>query len=208
MDCYMKLIREVLDHLHSTYEDYRKEIDEKLRFFANLAPGCAAKFNTDDSVHLSRIIPGIVSANLLFTEVQLMKDEIDKCSDVAELVQLLKRDGHAYYNLSLAYTFLLTLPLTVATNERSFSKMKIVKNSLRSSLVGDQFENVVLCAIESDLLNNIDLGSLANDWTKVKNGEFRSNQSIDHLCIPLSICFMLYRRSMNSSELTLFHERK
>ena len=49
-----------------------------------------------------------------------------------------------------------------------FSKMKIVKNSLRSSLAGDQFENVLLCAIESDLLNNIDLGSLANDWAKVK----------------------------------------
>ena len=39
-----------------------------------------------------------------------------------------------YPNVSIAYRILLTTPMTVASAERSFSKLKLLKNYLRSSM--------------------------------------------------------------------------
>jgi len=37
-----------------------------------------------------------------------------------------------YPNISIAYRILFTMPVTVASAERTFSKLKLVKNYLRS----------------------------------------------------------------------------
>ncbi len=67
------------------------------------------------------------------------------------------------------HKFLLTLPVTIATNERSFSKLKLLKNTLRSTLNNDKMEWLILCSIEKDLLQNIDLSTFAEDWSRLKN---------------------------------------
>jgi hypothetical protein len=41
----------------------------------------------------------------------------------------------SYLNLSVKIRIILTLPVTTASNERSFSKLKLIKNYLRSSMV-------------------------------------------------------------------------
>ena len=39
-----------------------------------------------------------------------------------------------YPNVSVAYRILLTVPVTVALAKRSFSKLKLLKNYLRSTM--------------------------------------------------------------------------
>ena len=67
-----------------------------------------------------------------------------------------------YPNVSVAYRILLTIPVTVASAERSFSKLKLLKNCLRSTMLQDRLNSLATCCIEKDILENIDLEIVLN----------------------------------------------
>ena len=50
----------------------------------------------------------------------------------------------------------LTLPCTVVSCERTFSKLRFIKNRLRSLLSQHHFEAVMICSAEVDLLKAVD----------------------------------------------------
>ena len=56
-----------------------------------------------------------------------------------------------------AYNLLQTAPVTVASNERSFSKLNLVKTKLRSTMMQDRLESLKLVSCERDLSVNIDI---------------------------------------------------
>lgn len=64
---------------------------------------------------------------------------------------------------------MLTLPIIVASNERSFSKLKLIKNYLRSTMSNDRLFYLIISSVECDLLDAIDIQKLVNDWTKMKD---------------------------------------
>ena len=76
---------------------------------------------------ITKIVPGISSANLLYSEFQLIKDDIDNSTELSELVNKPKLIDNGYPNATRIYRFLLTLTITVASNERSFSQLKLLK---------------------------------------------------------------------------------
>ena len=49
----------------------------------------------------------------------------------------------------------LTLPLTVASAERSFSKLKIIKNRLRSTMGDARLSSLGLMSLEKDIMDNL-----------------------------------------------------
>jgi hAT family C-terminal dimerisation region len=56
----------------------------------------------------------------------------------------------------------MTIPVTTASVERGFSKLTYVKNKLRSTMLQDRLEALMLAAVEKDLilqLSNDDLVS-------------------------------------------------
>lgn len=61
----------------------------------------------------------------------------------------------AYSNLYLAYKFVLTLPFTQVSCERSFSKLKYILNRLRNSLNQEHLEAFMIMSCEKDLLTKI-----------------------------------------------------
>ncbi len=64
----------------------------------------------------------------------------------------------------LRKTIYKTNPITIASNERSFSKMKLIKNYLRTTLTNDNLEYLLLCSVERDLLDKLHLPELAEQW--------------------------------------------
>uniref|UniRef100_A0A8I6X5E4 HAT C-terminal dimerisation domain-containing protein n=1 Tax=Hordeum vulgare subsp. vulgare TaxID=112509 RepID=A0A8I6X5E4_HORVV len=74
-----------------------------------------------------------------------------------------------YPNVSVVYRILLTVPVTVASAERSFSKLKLLKNCLRSTMLQDRLNGLAMCCIEKDVLDKIDLDTLINDFAS-RNG--------------------------------------
>ncbi|XP_047129353.1 uncharacterized protein LOC124809340 [Hydra vulgaris] len=73
-----------------------------------------------------------------------------------------------YPNTVVALRILLTLPVSVASGERSFSKLKLIKNYLRSSIGQIKLKNLALISIESAMASTLDYTSVINEFAKVK----------------------------------------
>jgi hypothetical protein len=55
-----------------------------------------------------------------------------------------------------AYVIFLTLPVSVASNERSFSKLKLLKTFLRATMSHDRLSDLAILSIERDRFREID----------------------------------------------------
>ena len=64
---------------------------------------------------------------------------------------------HLFPLTNRIYRLALTAPVTVATNERTFSKLKIVKTALRNSTSDNRLFNLILLSCEKDITDTIDL---------------------------------------------------
>jgi hypothetical protein len=73
--------------------------------------------------------------------------------------------GMNYFpNTIIAYRILLTIPVTVASAERSFSKLKLLKSYLRSTMLQERLNGLAMIAIENDLLENIQYEELVDEF--------------------------------------------
>lgn len=72
----------------------------------------------------------------------------------------------AFSNLFLAYEYLLTLSFSQVSCERAFSKLKIVKTRLRSSLGNDKLETFMLMNCEKDVIESITLDEVITYMAK------------------------------------------
>ena len=62
----------------------------------------------------------------------------------------------------------LTEPATVASAERSFSKLKLITNYLRSTMSQDHQNNLVRLSIESGIAKQIDFGTVIRSFANKK----------------------------------------
>ena len=88
---------------------------------------------------------------------------------------------NAIYNLQLQSIFgeicialriFCTLPVSVAGGERAFSKMKLVKNYLRSTMSLDRLSTLALLSIESQLARALDFKDLIRDFANKKTRQW------------------------------------
>lgn len=76
----------------------------------------------------------------------------------------------SYNGLYRCIRMVLTLPCTVVSCERVFSKMRYVKNRLRSLLGQDLLEALLLCNVEVDILKAIDYESVFHKLSTISTG--------------------------------------
>ena len=60
------------------------------------------------------------------------------------------------------FQLILVLPATNAISERSFSKLKTLKSSLRSTMGDNRLTNLMMCYIHSDITLSLNLTEIAN----------------------------------------------
>ena len=59
---------------------------------------------------------------------------------------------------------MLTIPVTVASVERSFIKLKLLKSYLRSAMTQERLNDLAMIALESDMLEKIDYERIIEDF--------------------------------------------
>ena len=81
----------------------------------------------------------------------------------SDILNFLKE--HDFFpNAMIAYRVLLTIPVTVALAEKSFSKLKLLKSYLRSTMSQERLNGLALIAIENGLLESVDYEALINNF--------------------------------------------
>ncbi|KAI4981971.1 hypothetical protein ZWY2020_022463 [Hordeum vulgare] len=73
------------------------------------------------------------------------------------------RAAECYPNVSIAYRILLTVHI-LCIGERSFSKLKLLKNYLRSTMSQERLNGLAMCCIERNMLDSIDLDIVIDDF--------------------------------------------
>ena len=83
---------------------------------------------------------------------------IEKCDEVKHIVPL----ANSICRLAL------TAPVSVATNERTFSKLKLIKNYFRSTMTDNRLDFLMLLSIEKYILDTVDVSKIATQWLNIK----------------------------------------
>jgi hypothetical protein len=70
--------------------------------------------------------------------------------------------------ISIAYWILFNVPVIVASAERTFSKLKLLKNYLRSKTSQKRLNDLAILFIKKILLDAIDINTIVTDFASKK----------------------------------------
>ncbi|CAN0925948.1 Zinc finger MYM-type protein 1 [Linum grandiflorum] len=105
-----------------------------------------------------------IDGNDLYLELKLLQDLLPKeCVLPFEVLNFLNRVD-CFPNTSIVYRILLTIPVTVATAERSFSKLKLLKSYLRSTMTQERLNGLAMLAIEEKFLEDGEMEELIDNF--------------------------------------------
>ena len=121
---------------------------------------CCTKFSETFSLDGS----SDVEINDLISELTVMQSTLpDRSMSAMEIFEFVQ-EADCYPNISIAYRILFTVPMTVASAERSFSKLKLLKNYLRSIMSQERLNGLATLCIEKKLLDQININAIIDDF--------------------------------------------
>ncbi len=145
---------------------------EKIKPFSILKPPWS-DLNEELAEKLSELLSGAVGATSLLAELCVLREECNgskaaKDMSIKEVVIYLQGKKAIYPASNAAFTYLLTAPVTFASNERSFSKLKLVKTKIRSTMLQDRLESLMMISCEHDYAKEVNLIEVVKHWTQLK----------------------------------------
>ncbi|XP_060851596.1 zinc finger MYM-type protein 1-like [Rhopalosiphum padi] len=145
---YFRILDCVLSGLRSRFSTESLKIGHSIDNFM--------KLKYDESLHFIEHYENAlcIDKDQLKAEMLIMKNCINKDDfDIGALVSEINKK--IFPNLYKLLQVALTIPVSSASCERSFSVMRRIKTWLRNSMSNDRFSNLSLLHIERDLANNI-----------------------------------------------------
>ncbi|XP_042386692.1 zinc finger MYM-type protein 1-like [Zingiber officinale] len=167
---FLFIIDQALSSLQTRFEQFQK-YEETFGFLFSLE---RLKYIDDDSllhscVNLQESLThdghSDVDGSDLYLELKLLRHSLPRESKRAiDVLNYLKKMDSCYPNAYIAYQILLTIPVTVASAERSFSKLKLIKTYLRSTMSQERLNGLAMLSIEKKVVEKVDYANLINTF--------------------------------------------
>ncbi|WOG95684.1 hypothetical protein DCAR_0415011 [Daucus carota subsp. sativus] len=122
-----------------------------------------------------------IDVKRLLSELQILQEMLPSVAYECEIpwnslkvLEFVKKMD-MFPNILMAYRILLTIPITVASAERSFSKLKLIKSYLRTSMTQDRLNGLAILSIEKNILKSIDVEHIIDDFASknARRGHFK-----------------------------------
>ncbi|XP_076954092.1 uncharacterized protein LOC143628361 [Bidens hawaiensis] len=140
-------------------QNLRGNEDEDIKLSCNFLEN-ALEFEGRSDIDGEELYMELSSLDILYTM---------EFSSPIEVLKHLKETQENFPNARIAYRrILLTIPVTVASAERSFSKLRLLKSYLRSTMSQERLNGLAMKAIESEILDSINREEVIKQFT-VKN---------------------------------------
>lgn len=126
---------------------------------------------SDLNILLSDALSSDLDATELFEELKVLRHTVPNGSTPLASLDYITCNSltDAYPNVAIALRILLTMPVTVASAERSFSALKLIKNYLRSTMSQDRLSNLAVISIEHELGRKLDYNAVIDDFAASKS---------------------------------------
>lgn len=126
-----------------------------------------------------------IDASSLFSEIQFIASIcqsdcslVENNQPITVLNYLAKNDLLTnVLNLVIALRILSTLPVGVATVEASFSKPKLIKSYLRSTMLNDRSSGFAIMPIEISLLSKVEMDAIIDKFAAMKTRRIDLNNT-------------------------------
>lgn len=111
-----------------------------------------------------------ISANELTDEITILRNMLEPGLSLSGMLDFLTKNDLqlVFPNLFIVLRILLTLPVSVAAGERSFSKLKIIKNYLRSTMTQERLTNLAMISIEHRIAEKLEVRDMVKKFSELK----------------------------------------
>lgn len=103
----------------------------------------------------------------LYDELNFFKHVIPEHATAIDALKFAVKTG-SYPNTVIAYRIMLTIPITVASAERSFSVLKLIKTSHRCTMTQDRLDDLAMLSIEKRVLVLLKLDDIRDSFASKK----------------------------------------
>ncbi|XP_050529651.1 uncharacterized protein LOC126899133 isoform X2 [Daktulosphaira vitifoliae] len=108
----------------------------------------------------------------LYAELQLIISSLpDFIKDAKQLIKYIIENNlqEIYPNVYITVRIMLTIPVSTASAERSFSKLKIIKNYLRNTMTQERLSALAVLSIETKIANNLNYEDILKTFSEAKS---------------------------------------
>ena len=170
VDYFLYIVDHAISSLNSRFEQFQKYEDifgflfdlHKLHIADDdCLKSCCDKFE----IFLRHNMDSDIDGDELFSELKIVRKCLPKETKRAiEVLDYFKMMDSCFPNVWISYRILLTIPVTVTSAERSFSKLKLIKSYIRSTMSQERLNGLAILSIEKHILEQIDFNSLIIDF--------------------------------------------
>ncbi|KAJ0170969.1 hypothetical protein K1T71_013741 [Dendrolimus kikuchii] len=112
-----------------------------------------------------------IDGHELYEELNMFIRVYEGNDDIISVLKYIieKKLTEVYPAIEIVLRIIATTPVTVASAERSFSRLKIIKTYLRNSMNQDRLSALAILSIENDIAHSLDYCALIKDFSLSKS---------------------------------------